>query len=37
MKKIIEFIQVYRLYRKHWGRMYSTKIAYSIAFLGTPF
>jgi hypothetical protein len=32
-----EFVSVYRLYRKQHGRRYSARIAWSIAFLGTPF
>jgi hypothetical protein len=35
--RLVEFAQTYRLYRKQHGRRYSARIAWSIAFLGTPF
>lgn len=37
MKALIEFIKVYRLYRRHHTRSYSLRIAYGCAFQGLPF
>jgi len=37
MSKLIEFISVYRLYRRAHGVRHSARIAYGIAFLGLPF
>jgi len=37
MSKLIEFIQIYRLYRRHNTRRYSARIAWGCAFRGLPF
>lgn len=37
MKNILDFIQLYRLYRKSHSRRYSAWIAREIAFRGLPF
>lgn len=38
MKKIVEFVQVYRLYRRNQNpRLRSLRTAYDIAFCGLPF
>jgi len=37
MKTLIEFIAVYRLYRRHHGIRYSLNTAYWIALRGHPF
>jgi len=37
MKALIEFIKVYRLYRRHHPRRYALRIAYGCAFQELPF
>jgi len=37
MKKIKDFIEVYRKYRRHHPIKYSAGIAFGIAFRGLPF
>ena len=37
MKKLLDFIAIYRLYRRAHGVMHSARIAYGCAFLGLPF
>ena len=37
MSRLIDFVRVYRLYRKHHDRKFAMQIAYDIAFNGTPF
>ena len=37
MRKLKDFIAVYRLYRHHCSRRYSWRIAYGMAFKGLPF
>lgn len=37
MSRLLEFVQVYRLYRHHHDRRIAARIAYDIAFRGTPF
>lgn len=37
MKRIAEFIAVYRQYRKHNRALYAARIAYGCAFKGLPF
>lgn len=37
MKRIREFIAIYRLYAAHNPRRYALRIAYGCAFKGLPF
>ena len=37
MTTLRDFIGLYRLYRKHHGRVYSVQRAYGIAFTNLPF
>lgn len=37
MNTLRDFIGLYRLYRKHHGRVYSVRRAYEISFLSIPF
>ena len=37
MKTIVEFINLYRLYRVKHGRSYAARTAYEIAIKGHPF
>jgi hypothetical protein len=37
MKQLIEFVSVYRMYRRGHSRLYAARIAYDIAFNGIPF
>lgn len=37
MTRIIEFVQVFRLYARHHKPMYAARIAWGIAFKGLPF
>ena len=37
MKRIAEFLQLYRLYSQCHTRVYAARIAYGIAFRGLPF
>jgi hypothetical protein len=37
MKKLIEFVSVYRMYRLGHSPRYAARIAYDIAFRGVPF
>lgn len=37
MRRLAEFLAVYREYRMHNGRRYSARIAWGIAFRGLPF
>lgn len=35
--RLIEFVRVFRAYRKHHGIAYAARIAYDCAFQGLPF
>ena len=37
MSRLIDFVRVYRMYRKQHDRRFAARIAYDIAFNGTPF
>lgn len=37
MNRLVEFVQVYRLYARHHGAVYAARIAFGIAFRGQPF
>lgn len=37
MKRLIEFVNVYRMYRPGHSRRYAVRIAFDIAFHGTAF
>jgi hypothetical protein len=37
MKQLVEFVQVYRLYRRHHSVAYALRLARDIAFYGLPF
>ena len=37
MRRLIEFIQIFRLYARHNTIRYSARIAYGVAFKGLPF
>lgn len=37
MKQLIEFVSVYRMYRRSHSWRYAARIAYDIAFNGVPF
>ena len=37
MKKLAEFIEVFRLYKRHNSLRYAARIAYGIAFKALPF
>lgn len=37
MRQLIDFVAVYRMYRRYHGIRYSARIAYGVAFLGLPF
>ena len=37
MSRLTEFIQIYRMYRRHNPRRYAARIAYECAFRGAPF
>ena len=37
MRRLIEFIQVFRLYARHNTIRYSARIAYGVAFKDLPF
>lgn len=37
MSRVVEFFQIYALYRQHNTRLYSLRIAYGCAFRGLPF
>lgn len=37
MSRILDCIGVYRMYRRHHPRRIAARIAYDIAFHGTPF
>lgn len=37
METIRDFFSLYKLYRKHHGRVYSIRRAYGIAFTSLPF
>lgn len=37
MRLIVDFLSVYRMYRKHHSAMYAARIAYGIVFKALPF
>ena len=37
MRRLTEFMQVYRLYSRHHSPIYAARIAYGIAFKSLPF
>jgi hypothetical protein len=37
MKRLIEFVSVYRMYRRFHSPRYAARIAYGITFHGYPF
>lgn len=37
MRRLAEFLQVYRLYAKHHSPIYAARIAYGITFKSLPF
>jgi hypothetical protein len=37
MRKLRDFIQTYRLYRRYHSMRYAARIAYGCAFRGLPF
>lgn len=37
MSRLLDFIQTYRLYRRHNPARYAARIAYEIAFKNAPF